>query len=145
MKRITKKGIKDFVHSIEPELRVKFQKQDIEIDMVKGTIYIGKEKDTTADTLYMNFIEKLNSKCKGMNIFLLSILHEIGHWETWTQEKAVAREVEYIFLQKQNLDMEEHFNKYFALPLELDATLWAIDYALSHQDIMEEYNWLNNE
>ena len=79
MKRITKKGIKDFVHSIEPELRVKFQKQDIEIDMVKGIIYIGKEKDATTDTLYMNFIEKLNSKCKGMNVFLLSILHEIGH------------------------------------------------------------------
>ena len=79
MKRIIKRGIKEFIHSIEPELKVKFQKQDIEIDMVKATIYIGKKEDKFSDTLFFNFIQTLNPQCKDMNVFILSILHEIGH------------------------------------------------------------------
>ena len=152
MNKEMKLGIYNFIKEVNPEYGVKFQKYDLECNVFDEIIYIGETYDKRTDKFFKDFVNKLNSQCKTINPFLLSILHEIGHIETWSDEASKEKDMIYGLLElKYDAEevltedkLEEYCNLYFNIPLEKDATLWGIDYALSHLDLMEKYNWLHN-
>jgi hypothetical protein len=80
-----------------------------------------------------NFKEFANSLKPNMQvpIFLLSLLHEIGHHETW--EVLTDEEISYSTEIKNLIQEEQVFTKetdfiYFNLPDERIATEWALKY-----------------
>ena len=50
--------------------------------------------------------------------------------------------IDYIITDDERL--EEYCDMYFRIPLEQNATEWGINYALSHLDLMQKYDWLHN-
>jgi hypothetical protein len=88
-------------------------------------------------TWYMEFIHNLCPELK-VDFFLAALVHELGHEELLTDmDDAVY---DYCQKQKENLklsydgDNKKINMKYFALPDELAATTWGINYMLSHKE-----------
>ena len=151
MNKEMKLGIYRFIKEVNPELLVKFQKYDLECDVFDEIIYIGESYDKRTDKYFENFVKQLNPKCSKINPFLLSLLHEIGHIETYTEEDMDNKDAIYAILKMQydeeelsDEKLEEYCDKYFRIPLEQNATEWGINYALSHLDLMQKYDWLHN-
>ena len=140
MNKEMKLGIYKFIKEVNPDYAVKFQKYDLECDIFDETIS------------FANFVNQLNPECSKVNPFLLSLLHEIGHIETYTEEDEDDKDMKYAMLKMQYDDeeelsderLEEYCDMYFRIPLEQNATEWGIDYALSHLDLMQKYDWLHN-
>ena len=151
MDKKMKLGIYRFIKEVNPELLVKFQKYDLECDVFDEIIYIGESYDKRTDKYFENFVKQLNPKCSKINPFLLSLLHEIGHIETYTEEDMDNKDAIYAILKMQYDEeelsderLEEYCDMYFRIPLEQNATEWGTDYALSHLDLMQKYDWLHN-
>lgn len=151
MNKEMKLGIYRFIKEVNPELLVKFQKYDLECDIFDEIIYIGESYDRRTDKYFENFVNQLNPECSKINPFLLSLLHEIGHIETYTEEDMDNKDATYAILKMQydedelsDEKLEEYCNMYFRIPLEQNATEWGINYALSHLDLMQKYDWLHN-
>ena len=81
-----KLGIYKFIKEVGEEYGVKFHKYDLECDVFDEIIYVGETYDKRTDLYFKNFVNKLNPECRKINPFLLSLLHEIGHIETYTDE-----------------------------------------------------------
>ena len=68
----------------------------------------------------------------------MSILHEVGHIMTATDEIRDNRfllDNIYSFLYSENAINElEYFNSYFDIPAEYDATLWGINYYIQNKE-----------
>lgn len=151
MERKNKEGIKSFIQEINPMLKVEFQEWDLECDVFDEIVYVGKTYDKRTDRYFRQFVNELNPECARVNLFLLSLLHEIGHIETWDDEIADEKDAIYGLLKMQfddeeNLDdakMKEYCDLYYRIPLEQNATEWGIEFALSHMDLMKKYEWLN--
>ena len=151
MNKEIKLGIYKFIKEVNPDYAVKFQKYDLECDIDEETIYVGESYDKRTDRYFANFVNQLNPECSKVNPFLLSLLHEIGHIETYTEEDEDDKDKIYSMLKIQydeeelsDETLEEYCNMYFRIPLEQNATEWGIDYALSHLDLMQKYSWLHN-
>ena len=152
MDKAMKLGIYNFIKEVNPDYAVKFQKYDLECDIFDETIYVGESYDKRTDRYFANFVNQLNPECSKVNSFLLSLLHEIGHIETYTEEDEDDKDMKYAILEMQYNDeeelsderLEEYCDMYFRIPLEQNATEWGIDYALSHLDLMQKYDWLHN-
>ena len=152
MDKTMKLGIYNFIKEVNPDYNVKFQKYDLECDIDEETIYVGESYDRRTDKYFENFVSQLNPDCRKVNPFLLSLLHEIGHIETYTEEDEDDKDMKYAILKMQYNDeeqlndekLEEYCDMYFRIPLEQNATEWGIDYALSHLDLMQKYDWLHN-
>ena len=150
MDKKIKLGIYNFIKEVNSNYNIKFQEYDLECDIFDEIIYVGKSYDKRNDKYFENFVNKLNPECHKINPFLISLLHEIGHIETYTEEDKEEKDLLYSLLKvkyNEELDdkkLEEYNNMYFKIPLEQNATEWAIDYALSHLDLMEKYKWLHN-
>lgn len=151
MNKEMKLGIYKFIKEVNPDYNIKFQKYDLECDVYEETIYVGESYDKRTDRYFENFVNELNPECSKVNPFLLSLLHEIGHIETYTEEDEDDKDKVYAILKMQYDEeelsddkLEEYCNMYFRIALEQNATEWGINYALSHLDLMEKYSWLHN-
>lgn len=152
MERKMKEGIIGFIHEINPMLKVEFQKWDLECDVFDEIIYVGETYDIRTDRYFREFVNKLNPDCAKVNLFLLSLLHEIGHIETWDDDVADEKDAIYALLKMQydeekdltDAQCKEYCDLYYRIPLEQNATEWGIEFALSHMDLMKKYEWLHN-
>lgn len=147
MNIIKKIGIRKFVKEIDKDIKVKFQKWDMECDIFEETVYIGNTYNIRTDKLYMEYVKELAPDC-NVPVFLLSILHEIGHIMTYEEEDMDEKDMVYGLL-KATLDdnpseeLEDMCVKaYFRIPLEEKATLWGIDFAMTHPELIQKYMWL---
>ena len=145
-------GIKSFIMEVNPMLSVKFQEYDLECDVFDETIYVGKSYDKRTDRYFREFVNELNPECAKINLFLLSLLHEIGHIETWDEDEADNKDMIYSLLQMEfedsnlgDADLKKYCDLYYHIPLERNATEWGIEFALSHMDLMKKYEWLSLE
>lgn len=96
------------------------------------------------DRFFLDFAKSLNPSLT-CDIFLLSLLHEIGHEETldelddstiaYCQDEKTRINMQYTFaeLDKDEDKMRAAANEYFNLPDEKIATEWAIDYMVNNQ------------
>ena len=141
---IKKIGIKKFIREIDKDIKVKFQKWDMECDIFEETVFIGKTYQPKTDKLFMEYVNELNPNCR-VPVFLLSILHEIGHIIMYEEEDMEEKDFIYGLLKirledKQNED--DCIRTYFRIPLETKATQWGIDFAMAHPELIQKYMWL---
>ena len=70
----------------------------------------------------------------------MSVLHEIGHIATYTEDLNTEREFTYLLLQmKYEEDNFVEFNReYFKIPMEFLATEWAINFYKNNIEFCEK-------
>lgn len=148
MNIIKRIGIKKFVREIDKDIKVKFQKFDMECDVYEDIIYIGETYDKRTDEYFMNFVKKIRPEC-NVPVFLLSLLHEIGHIMTYDEDEMDNKDMIYGLLKMQfdeskqdDAALQKYDEMYFNIPLERNATEWGIDFAMNNPELIKKYMWL---
>lgn len=101
-----------------------------ETDVVNYSLTtLGKQ-----DVYFQKFFHKLDSRIKNVDVFMLSILHEVGHSQTLADIDDDLYEQE--LRVKATLDGGKKADNYiyFGLPSEIAATLWAVDFILDNRE-----------
>jgi hypothetical protein len=75
----------------------------------------------------------------GVSPFIWSLLHEIGHHETW--DELTEEELKESAEIKESINEKDHSSRmaYFTCPDEYAATDWAGHYIESHRDKIDEF------
>lgn len=151
MNRKMKAGIRSFINEINPMYKVEFQEYDTEVDIINKIIYVGKTFEPETDDYYREFVNRIHPEFEIKNLFLLTLLHEVGHIMTWNEqianEKAIIYDLIELEYNAECATQEEKKNlcmNYYNIALERNATEWGIWFAETHQELIEKYNWLNN-
>lgn len=142
-------AIKLITKIIAPELKAKKDlTQPTCFDFQQDTIFIGR--DFNRDRF--GFMEHLNRRhgCKWCSQFsyrFWALLHEIGHYETdhyaeETEEDFASRAVCAIVDVNIVIKNKQMAETYFNLPLEWEATEWAIDWVRKHPLLARIFNQL---
>lgn len=141
MNIIKKYYVKKFVKQIDKTIKVKFGKR-LECEPTANTIYVNNVTDKIDTKTFNEYVRELNSKCK-FSSFILGILHEIGHIYTYEEqnEEEYNRDTELLSLlfQEKKLTDEQVNYFYLRLPLESNATKWAIEFAMLNKNFCKYY------
>ena len=133
--------VKQMVKQIDKSIKVKFGKC-LECEPTENTIYVNNKTDIIDIVTFRDYVKELNSKCK-FNTLLLGILHEIGHIYTYEEqnEEEYTRDTELLsFLFKEKKLSAKQLNEFYVrLPLEANATKWAIDFAMQNKKFCKYY------
>lgn len=131
-----------FVKTIEPELSAEM---GIEFDYVftKNLVHYSLAIPQSQNDLWEEFLKDTFNFDLGENVFLLSLLHEIGHHETmedltefWDIDSLEKEVIQYKV--NNNLEGKKPYFDYFNLPLEYAATEWAINYYNSNKQKLDK-------
>ena len=139
------KGIKKLNKAITKEIEsfgIKKAKVDTEYSYLDRIVYFKLTKGTLEDEWFKNFIlERFGYKVEFP--FVISILHEIGHYKTL--DELYENNTLYNFCNsekkriKKEMETEEGTDRacqlefeYFNLPDEIIATAWAVNWAKKH-------------
>ena len=136
--------VRCFVKTIDEYIEVESDNRFC-VDIDEEIIFIPKKLNDDEELVWSNFLKeefKVN-----YNPYVMSILHEIGHIETYTEDLNTERELTYFLLQmKYEEDNFEDFNnEYFKIPMEYYATEWAINYYRKHKKECERFANLLSE
>ena len=127
--------VRHFVKNINKDFRVSFA-DTFEVDIPEEHIYITFNYDKELDQMYDDFLYEQFGK--RYNIFLLSLLHEVGHIITYEDELEEDRDIIYGLLkldyEEGKSDIAEYNHKYFLIPMEFEATCWAVEYYENHKE-----------
>lgn len=131
--------VKDFVHSIDPEIKVHMSGDEFYCIISEKIINVPFVSDPEGDRLFHDFV--LDKFGKSINPYIMGILHECGHLMSYDKEIDEERSIIYYMLQLdfQKEKYEEFTYMYFSIPAEFEATKWAVNYYLSHKDICERF------
>lgn len=133
--------VKQMVKQIDKSIKVKFGKC-LECEPTENTIYVNNKTDIIDIVTFRDYVKELNSKCK-FNTLLLGILHEIGHIYTYEEqnEEDYNRNTKLLSLlfQEKKLSAKQLNEFYVRLPLEANATKWAIDFAMQNKKFCKYY------
>ena len=133
--------VKQMVKQIDKSIKVKFGKC-LECEPTENTIYVNNKTDIIDIVTFRDYVKELNSKCK-FNTLLLGILHEIGHIYTYEEqnEEDYNRDTKLLSLlfQEKKLSANQLNEFYVRLPLEANATKWAIDFAMQNKKFCKYY------
>ena len=133
--------VKQMVKQIDKSIKVKFGKC-LQCEPTENTIYVNNKTDITDIVTFRDYVKELNSKCK-FNTLLLGILHEIGHIYTYEEqnEEEYTRDTELLSLlfKEKKLSAKQLNEFYVRLPLEANATKWAIDFAMQNKKFCKYY------
>ena len=133
--------VKQMVKQIDKSIKVKFGKC-LQCEPTENTIYVNNKTDIIDIVTFRDYVKELNSKCK-FNTLLLGILHEIGHIYTYEEqnEEEYTRDTELLSLlfKEKKLSAKPLNEFYVRLPLEANATKWAIDFAMQNKKFCKYY------
>lgn len=133
------KYIRDFIKNINPDYRVKYGNV-FEVDIPEEKIFITLNKHKEEDEMVQKFLEK--EYRKRYNSFIMGLLHEVGHIETFEEDLDEERDLVYGLLKidfnSGNSDIEKFNNMYFRIPAEYNATAWAVNYYETHLQECQE-------
>ena len=133
--------VKQMVKQIDKSIKVKFGKC-LQCEPTENTIYVNNKTDIIDIVTFRDYVKELNSKCK-FNTLLLGILHEIGHIYTYEEqnEEEYTRDTELLSLlfKEKKLSAKQLNEFYVRLPLESNATKWAIDFAMQNKKFRKYY------
>ena len=133
--------VKQMVKQIDKSIKVKFGKC-LECEPTENTIYVNNKTDIIDIVTFRDYVKELNSKCK-FNTLLLGILHEIGHIYTYEEqnEEEYTRDTELLSLlfKEKKLSAKQLNEFYVRLPLEANATKWAIEFAMKNTRFCRYY------
>ena len=133
--------VKQMVKQIDKSIKVKFDKC-LQCEPTENTIYVNNKTDIIDIVTFRDYVKELNSKCK-FNTLLLGILHEIGHIYTYEEqnEKEYRKDTKLLKLlfKEKKLSAKQLNEFYVRLPLEANATKWAIDFAMQNVKFCKYY------
>ena len=133
--------VKQMVKQIDKTIKVKFGKC-LQCEPTENTIYVNNKTDIIDIVTFRDYVKELNSKCK-FNTLLLGVLHEIGHIYTYEEqnEEDYNRDTKLLSLlfQEKKLSAKQLNEFYVRLPLEANATKWAIDFAMQNKKFCKYY------
>lgn len=133
------KYIRKFIKNINPEYRVKYGNV-FEVDIPEEKIFITLNKHQEEDEMVQKFLEREYGK--RYNSFIIGLLHEVGHIETFDEELDEERDLAYGLLKINfndgNSDIEKFNDMYFRIPAEYSATAWAVNYYETHLQECQE-------
>ena len=133
--------VKQMVKQIDKSIKVKLGKC-LQCEPTENTIYVNNKTDIIDIVTFRDYVKELNSKCK-FNTLLLGILHEIGHIYTYEEqnEEEYTRDTELlsILFKEKKLSAKQLNEFYVRLPLEANATKWAIDFAMQNKKFCKYY------
>ena len=95
--------------------------------------YFGAYEDFLLDA------ESRFPRINGVSPFIWSLLHEIGHHETW--DELTEEEIDESMQIKESIDVDDHASRmiYYTCPDEYAATDWAGHYIETHREKVEEF------
>ena len=130
----THRLIKEFVQSINPEIKVHMSGDEFYCIISEKLINVPFVSDSEGDRLFDEFV--MDRFGKSINPYLMGILHEVFHIITYDENLDRDRDILYYMLQ---LDFkeeryEEFTRMYFSIPSEFAATEGAVNYYLSHKE-----------
>lgn len=103
----------------------------------------------TIDRASRNFLHFVEDEFNDVHadIFLWSLLHEVGHHETWddltNEEMNLSQEMKYAISDCENLRPNDRDKIYFYIPDEYLATEWAAQYMRDNvQEVTKFWNTL---
>lgn len=132
--------VKDFVKQINPDYRVKYSNQ-FECNPIEEIVYINFRHAEDANDLFSKFCQEQFGK--SYNAVLISLLHEIGHIETFDDDLDEERGNRYALLQylwdNSDIDRETLHFEYFRLPSEIEATTWAVEFIENNAEMCENF------
>ena len=127
------KHIRDFIKNINPDYRVRYGNV-FEVDIPEEKIFITLNKHKEEDEMVQKFLEKEYGK--RYNSFIIGLLHEVGHIETFEEDLDEERDFVYSLLKidfnNGSSDIEKFNNMYFRIPAEDNATACAVNYYETH-------------
>lgn len=133
--------VKQMVKQIDKTIKVKFGKC-LQCEPTENTIYVNNKTDIIDIVTFRDYVKELNSKCK-FNTLLLGILHEVGHIYTYEEqnEEEYRRDTKLLSLlfKEKKLSAKQLNEFYVRLPLEANATKWAIDFAMQNKKFCKYY------
>ena len=98
-----------------------------------------------ADKYFLPFCEHIDNRVKA-DIFLVSLMHEVGHHftqfsfsdETWEQNNEVKEHISVVLGKCPNKAAKWN-NVYFNLETEKAATAWGLNYLATHSEEVAEF------
>lgn len=125
-----------FVQDINPAYDVTFNQNYWECDTDYFEISVGtKEYNEDAQMFFEWLCAEIGNK--NINWWLISLLHEVGHLETYTEELEQGRDILYGALKLAYIEGKhtpKEFNElYFKIPMEYQATMWGVNYYLENE------------
>lgn len=126
--------IKDFVHSIDPEIKVHMSGDEFYCIISEKIINVPFVSDSEGDRLFHDFV--VDRFGESIDSYIMGILHEVFHIVTYDENLDKDRDILYFMLQLDfNEERYEEFTRmYFSIPSEFAATEGAVNYYLSHKE-----------
>lgn len=141
VRKFTKKDlwlIQDFIGAINSDITIAIsENKRFECDIPNKIIYLGV-KNTNKDELklYNRWLEQQPFYTK-VNKRIISILHEVGHFQTFNkaefEERNTKEELLINMYENDLIDFEKLNFAYWNLTNELKATKWAIEFYNSNK------------
>lgn len=132
--------IRNFIKNIDPDFEV-FKSRAFAADVAEEQIFVGNKRFNWTSQLFLDYWHNEIADFHP-NWLVLSILHEVGHLMTTTEELEDARfelDKMYTFMYEQKvIDKKEYFDAYFGIPAEMLATQWGIDYYRQNQELCND-------
>ena len=133
--------VKQFVHKIDKTIKVKFGRC-LQCDVENATIYVNNKTDAIDVKTFNEYVQELEKGCP-FNSLLLGILHEIGHIYTYDEDNNEGwnrdTNLLQILFQNDKISAEDFNRLYIRLPLEANATQWAVDFTKLNKSLCERY------
>lgn len=127
--------VRDFVKSIDEDFEISFE-DTFEVDIFDEHIFATFNKDEKLDKMFLNFLQKEFGV--QINMFMISLLHEIGHIMTYDDELDDDRTLTYGVLkclyEEGKSSVEKYNDMYFRISAEYEATAWGVQYYLENKE-----------
>ncbi len=144
------KDIENFIKEIDSDITVNFeldmQKLGLACEPTLANIYIGIRSTPEEEKAFIDYVNELEPKFfqkYKINIYILALLHEVGHImthiedleEEYNKDTELLRKLE----ESGKLTREQECYFYARLELETLATQWAIDFIKQNFDFVNNY------
>lgn len=116
---------------------------DFFYDKSENTVYFSIIVSERADRLFKEYVKK-TFHFSTPNVFMMSLLHEVGHAYTLGNfsRTALKTDMDAKAMLEDALSMkddDELFSMYFDLEVEKAATAWAVDYYKANTERCEQF------
>ena len=133
-----KELVRQFVNMIDESIDLVYG-DDFYVDIPEEEITYTFKSYPETDELFSRFVKETFHE--EINVFLISLLHEVGHIMTYSEEMHQERAFLYYALQLDyNPDEEEEFNMaYFNIPSEYAATEWGVNFYRNNREMCDNF------
>ena len=132
--------VKAFVNKIDSSIKVNFDESEFFADIYDNSISVTFNQDWETDELFSFFLyEEFGVHT---DIFMMSLLHEVGHLMTNDDDMLDERDTIYSLLKvgyEATNNFQDYNRMYFHIPAEYEATSWAVDFYRSHKAMCDAF------